>query len=413
MRLLFLTPQLPYPPRQGTAIRNWGLVSGLAARHEITLLSFADTDTAPAPLARACRRVITVPAPHRTPISRLRTLLSGRPDLATRLWSSQFARTLRDLLAGEQFDVVQMEGLEMAALTDLPPLPAFGTPPSSPAGRGGRGEGWVYDAHNAETVLQRRAFSADARSPARWPAALYSALQIPRLARLEGRVCRRADRVLCVSAQDARALRALAPTVNPVIVPNGIFVSDYDPAEFAGAPKPAVVFTGKMDYRPNVDAVLWFARRILPAVRARAPETEFHIVGKNPHPSVEALRGRAGILITGEVEDTRPLIAQAAVYVAPLRMGGGTRFKLLEAMALGKAIVSTSIGAEGFEVVSGREMAIANRPDEFAGEVARLLEDEAARTGLGRAAREFVRQYDWAQIVPIVEECYDMTIASS
>lgn len=264
----------------------------------------------------------------------------------------------------------------------------------------------MYDAHNAETVLQRRAFSADVRSPGRWPAALYSALQIPRLARLEGRACRGADRVLCVSAQDARALRALAPAIEPVIIPNGICVSDYEPAEFAGPQKPAVVFTGKMDYRPNVDAVLWFARRILPAIRSRAAEIEFHIVGKNPHPSVEALRGRPGIVITGEVDDTRPLIAQAAIYIAPLRMGGGTRFKLLEAMALGKAIVSTTIGAEGFEVVGGREMAIADRPDEFAGEVMRLLEDEAARTRLGRAAREFVQRYDWEQIVPKVEATY-------
>ncbi|MGH2524626.1 MAG: glycosyltransferase, partial [Anaerolineales bacterium] len=222
MNLLFLTPQLPYPPHQGTAIRNWGLIKGLAARHTVTLLSFAEPgQSADAPeLRAACQRIVTLPTPHRSRAARLRTLLSPHPDLARRLWSPEFAQVLTNLLRHSTFDVMHLEGLEMApylltVVSDHKPQSAIGNRQS------------VYDAHNAEHALQRRAFLTDVRQPARWPAALYSWLQIPRLKKFEAEVCREASRVTCVSAEDAAALQRLVPSLNPMIIPNGIDVEDY------------------------------------------------------------------------------------------------------------------------------------------------------------------------------------------
>jgi sugar transferase (PEP-CTERM/EpsH1 system associated) len=395
LNLLFLTPQLPHPPRQGTAIRNWGLIRHLAERHTIVLLSFREAGQHVTPeLEAACRRVVTVPAPHRSRADRLGTLLTPHADLARRLWSPEFARTLAKAVQDGPADIVHIEGLEMA-----PYLAALMSGPRLRT---------LYDAHNAEHLLQRRALHTDLRQPARWPAALYSALQLPRLRRFEAETVRRASAVTCVSAEDASALRALAPQCQPIVVPNGIDLADY---AVAAAPRangaPRLVFTGKMDYRPNVDAALWFTDQIWPRVHARWPSAQFVIVGQKPAPRVEALRRRDGVAVTGAVEDVRPYIAGATVYVAPLRMGGGTRFKLLEAMALARPIVSTRLGAEGFAAEDGRELRLADTPEDFAQAVVMLLNNPEEAERLGQAGRAFVRaHYDWATITPRLEAVY-------
>ncbi|MER3514494.1 MAG: glycosyl transferase family 1, partial [Chloroflexota bacterium] len=149
----------------------------------------------------------------------------------------------------------------------------------------------------------------------------------------------------------------------------------------------SLVFTGKMDFRPNVDAALWLAHDILPRVRQAHPEATLAIVGQRPSPAVARLAKQPGVIITGRVEDVRPYIAGAQVYVAPLRMGSGTRLKLLEAMAMGAAIVSTRLGAEGLPVESGRHLLLADTSADFAQAVTALLDAPAQRQALGRAAR--------------------------
>ncbi len=411
MNLLFLTPQLPHPPRQGTAIRNWGLIKSLSARHAIALLTFADEGESITPeLRAACVHIETVPPPIRRAADRLRDLfLSPLPDLAHRLSSPAFAERLAWLLTSQKFDAVSCEGLELASFL----FTAEHAESTENIGRDSANSALsavktIFDAHNAETVLQRRAFENDIRSPRRWLAALYSLMQSRRLARFEAEVCRRANHVTCVSAEDAAALRALAPTVSPVIVPNGIFLSDY--TRMPTPPRAhTLVFTGKMDYRPNVDAVIWFAAEIFPLIRRELPNVEFVIVGQKPTATVMKLRELNGIIVTGVVEDARPYIASATVYVAPLRMGGGTRFKLLEALALRRAIVSTTIGAEGFAVQSGRELMIADSAHDFAQAAIALLGDGTKRGAMEEAGYEFVRNYDWERIVPKVERLISLT----
>ncbi|MGD1993987.1 MAG: glycosyltransferase [Anaerolineae bacterium] len=400
MKILFLTPQLPYPPYQGTALRNWGLISGLARTHAVSLLSFAAPGQDPQPeppLAAVCESIETVPQPSRSLPQRLRDLvLSGQPDMALRLESPVFRERLADWLARGRFDVVHVEGIELAPYLDV--LEAARPRPLI-----------LFDDHNCEYLLQKRAFLTDLRRPLRWHGAAYSFFQWQRLRRFEAQVCRRSDRVVAVSEADAAALRALVPGVEPLVVPNGIDVTVYTPdrtpAPTMGAA--ALVFTGKMDFRPNVDAMLWFARHVLPLVRQEVPEAHLWVVGQRPHRRLEPLREHPAVTLTGWVKAVQPYIAGATVYVAPLRMGGGTRLKLLEAMALQRAVVATNLGAEGFPVTSGRELILADAPEAFAAAVVNLVQDPDRRAELGRSARRFVCQgYDWRVLIPRLESCY-------
>jgi sugar transferase (PEP-CTERM/EpsH1 system associated) len=398
MRILFLTPQLPYPPEKGTALRNWGLLSGLAARHEVALLSFLDPGQVNEPvevLRTTCVRVEAVTPPARSLRSRLRDLVTTRQaDMAIRLASEVFAGKLRDWLREDRYDIVHVEGIELA-----PYLPLIESADPRPL--------IVFDDHNCEYLLQQRVFVTDLRAPARWPGAAYSFVQWRRLRRLEEWACRRADRVLAVSEADAAALHRLVPDVTVTVIPNGIDTVAYRPKPAAVSATPEMVFTGTMDFRPNVDAVLWFARKVLPRVKAAVPEVRFSVVGQRPHRRLDMLRVDPAVTLTGWVEDPRPYIARASVYVAPLRMGGGTRLKLLEAMAMGKAVVATRLGAEGFPVQHERELLLADTPEEFAEAVVGLLRSPERREELGRAGRRFVEQgYDWRVIVPRVEAVY-------
>jgi sugar transferase (PEP-CTERM/EpsH1 system associated) len=400
MRILFLTPQLPYPPYQGTALRNWGLIAGLAPRHRVGLLSFLapQQDPQPAPpLLAACAAIETVPQPARPLLRRLRDLaLTPLPDMALRLESPVFRERLSAWLAREPFDVVHVEGIELAPYLDVletaRPRPFI-----------------LFDDHNCEALLQKRAFLTDLPNPLRWHGAAYSLVQWLRLRQYEAQACRRADHTVAVSQADADALQALAPGPAPTVIPNGIDLALYRPdlAPAPGMGAASLVFTGKMDFRPNVDAVLWFARRVLPRIRQSVPQARLWVVGQRPHRRLAPLRHDPAITVTGWVEDVRPYIAGAVLYVAPLRMGGGTRLKLLEAMAMERALVATSLGAEGFPVTDGQELLLADDPESYAEAVVTLLQDPDRRTALGRAARAFVQaRYDWKVLVPRLESIY-------
>ncbi len=392
-RLLVLTPQLPYPPRQGTALRNWGILHGLAGRHKVDLLSFmtAEQGREISPLlAGVVRRVEGIPQPVRHLQGRLVHMIgSTRPDLAWRLEDPTFRARLRAWLQEVRYDWVVIEGLELA--------PYMGEVLALPKERRPR---VIFDDHNCEYLLQQRAYLADRGRPARWAAAAYSLVQWRRLQRYEAAVCRQADLVMAVSAADAAALQRIAPTVQPLVLPNGIHVAEY--ADFAGRAElmtPAFVFTGTLDFRPNVDGLIWFLTEVWPQIRTALPEAQVYLVGRRPHARLAALAGTPGVVLTGPVPDTRPFIGAATVYVAPLLVGGGTRLKLLEAMSMSRAIVATTLGAEGFPEPE-RALVLADAPADFAAACVRLAQDGESRAALGAQARSYVADYDWARLLP-------------
>jgi glycosyltransferase involved in cell wall biosynthesis len=403
-RILFLTPQLPYPLHQGAAIRNFGLIEGLAQRgHHITLLTFiepgqpAHGDT---PLARLCEQIIPLPTPSRTARQRLLDLVWGHADMARRLWSQTFLDAFRSLLEWQSFDVIHFESIEMAGyVRPVWPWILEHAP----------GTLLVYDAHNAEADLQRRIAGQDIRDPRRLPLALYSFIQAGRLEHFESLIALTVDHVLACSSADAAKLAGFGHPTPITVIPNAIDTTRYHPG---GQPEPSVirpslVFTGKMDFRPNVDAVLWFAEEVLPLIQRAAPGVHLTVVGQKPHSRLDVLRRNPAITLTGWVDDIQPYILAADVYVVPLRMGSGTRLKLLEAMALERAIVSTRLGAEGLDVHHDEHLLLADSPEEFAGAAITLLRDQTRRAALGASAASLARAtHDWAVIIPALEAIY-------
>ncbi len=375
-RILFLTPQMPFPPHQGAAIRNLNVARLAAQRHEVAIYGFVrapDEQRQAEALREWVSEVRTFPAPHRTMAARaLQTALSPTPDMGRRLSSDELASASREAEA----DLVQAEAIEMAQFLS-------GAPGSH-----------VLDCHNAEWMLQKRTFQVDLRRGNAVGAA-YSLLQWLKLRRYERLACRASDAVIAVSEDDRRALLDLDRRLTIDVVPNAV-----DAALFSPATEPprrhSFVFTGTLDFRPNVDAMTWLSSRIWPLIRRSLPDAQLTLAGREPVSAIRQLHGRDGIEVAASPADIRPLLARAAVYLIPVRAGGGSRFKLLEAMSMGLGVVSTTIGAEGLDVRAGEHVLLADEPQSFAAAAVELAGDAAERQRLGAAARELVlRTYDW------------------
>ncbi len=400
MKILFLAPQYPFPPHQGTTIRNLHLLRYLAAHHNVRLLTFASplagqTQTADDPLPDLCSDITCLPQPRSRSLSQraIATIASPLPDMALRLQSATMRRQVEHLIRAGDFDVVQIEGIEMAP---------FGLDVARQ--RSTRRPLLVFDDHNAEYVLQRTAYQTDRRKPRRWPGALYSWIQWKKLQRYEAHCCETFDRTVAVSDADATALRALLPQLPVTVLPNGVDTEAFSPSALPEGQEPLLIFTGKMDFRPNVDAMLWFTNQILPRVLHQVPEARLNIVGQSPHKQLRHLTDDPRLAITGYVPDVRPYIAAAAIFVVPLRMGGGTRLKVLEAMAMGKAIVSTPLGCEGLDVTPGKHVLLADEPADFADQIIALFNDPARARLLGQQARDLVKsRYAWKHLTPALE----------
>jgi len=326
--------------------------------------------------------------------------------MGLRLWSAEFQRQLAAWLRDDAYDVIQVEGLELARYTS-PPGP-LSSSKMAHSRRGGKPL-IVLDDHNAEYLLQKRIAEAEIAARGWNAGAVYSSVQWRKLRNFERRVCRQSDRVVCVSAADADAIQRLDPAVKAHVIPNGVDTDVYQREKVPPftLPPHTLVFTGTMDFRPNVDAMLWFAQEVLPLLKPHVPAVQVYIVGQRPHARLNALRADPAITITGAVDDTRPYIVAASVYIVPLRMGGGTRLKLLEALSLQAPIVSTTLGAEGFAVTNGKELLLADEAAAFARSIVELIDNRERARLLGNAGRSFaVQHYDWRSIVPRFEQVY-------
>jgi polysaccharide biosynthesis protein PslH len=367
MRMLFLVPSAPDPPDAGAKLRNLGLLRLAAAEHQVDVLSFSRQ-----PVRSRPRRLTDA-------------LRSDWPDMALRLWSPRFAAEVRSRLAGGAYDQVQAEGLEMARyLADV-----------APARR-------VYDAHNPEALLQRRAWAAAVRRREPIPA-LYSWLQWRRLERFERAVIKGSGRTLAVSFHDANQLEALAS--KPVhVVPSGIDLEWFpfnEPTE-----QPNLLFLGKLDYRPNAEALRWLIDHVLP----RLPRARLFAVGADPPRWLVAAGQHADrIAVTGRVSDERPYLRRAALLLLPLEVAAGSRLKALVALASGLPIVSSPVGMEGLEASPGEhyECVPDLNPSAWAATLARLLGDARRRRELAVAGRRLVeRCYAWEAIAPMLRAAY-------
>lgn len=373
-------------------------------RHDVSLLSYRETGYEFQKLEDQTGTLVagTIPIPRRSTGQRFYQMIAkSDADMAVRLRDEKFEILLIDELQaainlelkGKEFDIVQIEGIELAHL--IPVIRKV-----SPASK------IVYDAHNAETNLQMRSYQADRSRPDRWPAAAYSWVQTRRLKKYETWACQTADWVVSVSNDDLMHLQELVPGLKATVIPNCIDVENYPQNSSDPDIRYDLLFTGKMDYRPNIDAVLWFAKNVWPLVCDKRPETTWAIVGQKPHPRLESLSKDERITITGWVPEIPPYMSGSKVYIMPFRVGSGTRLKLIEAMAAGKAIISTTMGCEGFSVRNQQELWIADKREDFAQAVLRLLEKPEIRTWLGQKARQRAAEYDWRVVIPRFENIY-------
>jgi polysaccharide biosynthesis protein PslH len=395
MRILWLNAGLLLPLDKGGKLRTWHLMRHLAQRHEITYLSFADPGTDAAHMAgmrEVCERLELVPRRDarkrslRFYAGAAASILDPLPYSVGKYRSRRYAETLRRLLATSAFDVIVCDFL----------VPAVNMPRALPCPA-------VLFTHNVESEIWRR-HAERQHDPVRRP--LFRQ-QWRRMLRFEGNTLRRFDLVLAVSDTDRDTFQRVyssdlrAPIVT---VPTGVDTSFFAPRADAHAPH-HLVFTGSMDWIPNEDAMKHFCHDVLPRVRAQEPDVTLSIVGREPTPAVQRLAEIAGVEVTGRVADVRDHLARAAVYIVPIRIGGGTRLKIFEAMAMGKAVVSTSIGAEGLPVTHGRDIMIADSPEHFAWSIVTLLRKRAKRDALQQAARELVAtHYDWTSVAGQLED---------
>jgi glycosyltransferase involved in cell wall biosynthesis len=402
MKLLFATPYLPSPARFGGQRRLEGLMKSLAVNHELSIISFNASDEFGEMSLEAtrayCRDVITFPDMDFRD-ERDKRLLQARSLLSRFSYEHlliarrrEFLGRLQQLINSERFDIVQVEFCQMAAFRfKLPAERRFRV---------------VLDEHNIEFDIVRRTASAEV-SPAR---RVYSAIDWRKLEREERSAWRRFDGVTLTSERDASMLRELESATPVAVVPNGVDIDNFLPAE---QPPEAdnLLFFGAMNYYPNQDGIGYFMEQVFPRILARRPSTKLWIVGPGAEP-LYRLRG-PNVEVTGFVEAIEPYLDRASAVVVPLRLGGGTRLKIVEAMAKAKAIVSTRIGAEGIDVVHGQHALLADEPQAFAEHVERVLSDAALARRLGAAARELaVSRYSWPALVGHLQNFYEQLLAA-
>ena len=261
--------------------------------------------------------------------------------------------------------------------------------------------------HNVEYLIWKRLCDIETRP---WRRALL-AVEWRKLRAREADACRLADLTVAVSDDDRQRLAAIAPGGHIAAIPTGVDTDYFAPGAAPEQPG-KLVFSGSMDWQPNEDAVLFFIDQILPLIRAQSPDVSFTVVGRNPTERLRTAAAAAGVIVTGTLDDIRPAMADAAIAVVPLRAGSGTRLKILEAMAMGKAVVSTTVGAEGLALVPGEHFLAADAPAEFARAVLSLLRNEKERRRLAEAGRDLVeRTGSWAQVARQFDSLCESAVA--
>jgi len=386
MKILWVKAGGLVPPDIGGKIRSYSILKELAKTHEVTLFTFyaAHHNDVHSGLNGMFERVINLSLPIATNrglgelASFAGNLFSSRPHTVSKYCSPEVKARMRELLASQNFDVIICDFVIAAAA-----IPWEVACPK------------VIFTHNVEALIWKRHFEVS-RNPV-WKMASWGEYQ--KMIRFEKYFLNKSEHVLTVSEADRDFFSDFIDRSKMTVISTGVDTDYFRPDSATEQPN-SLVFTGSMDWMPNEDGVLYFLRSILPLIRREIPDVSFTIVGRKPS---EKLRASAAseprVHVTGTVDDIRPHVREGSVYIVPLRIGSGTRLKIFEAMAMGKAIVSTTLGAEGLPISDGGDISIADSPEEFSRKVCLLLRDPQERRRLGSAARQLVEQnYSWSSV---------------
>ena len=406
-RLLFLSQCLPFPAHSGVTRRTRHILKELQRSFDVTLVAFSRRDHQPDDMALATATQnlrlelseVLAPIPigsdrslRRKIRNHLRSVLSKEPYIFYEYDDASFSRELRDALDRTEPDLIHLDSLDLYGWLDsLPPAPTTCTHHNIES------ELLRRQAHHFPNVLGRR----------------YMRYQADLVEKVERRLAPSFDLNVMTSDVDANRLRTLAPTARTAVIPNGVDTDFFQPAPLARMIPGRVVFLGPTYMFPNRDAVEFFLADVWPAVRRKRPDSTLNLVGKVSDENKARFERSPGVACTGHVPDVRRYLAEAAVSIVPIRVGGGTRLKILDAWAMGKAVVSTAVGCEGLNTVDGENILIRDDPADFADAVIRVLSDEELRNSLGEAGRRTAeRFYSWAALGTQLVTCYDRLIRS-
>lgn len=398
MRILWLKTELLHPVDKGGKIRTYQMLRELKRAHHVTYLTLDDGSAAAdaqALAAEYCHELVRVPHHTRAKFSAgfyaelAQNLVSPLPYFMRKYKSEEMRREILKRAVGDQFDVLVCDFLQPSV--NVPAQLPFAT---------------VLFQHNVETMIWQRHYEVQSNPLKK--AYLYG--QWLKSHAYERAACRRFDRVIAVSREDRETLERDYGVAGVADVPTGVDTEFFRPRGAARREAHNLIFTGSMDWLPNEDAIQYFTKEIMPRIKRAVPGVTLTVVGRNPYPRLVELSKRdPSVVVTGRVEDVRPYMEAAAVYVVPIRIGGGTRLKIYEAMGMELPIVSTTIGAEGLPVRDGVDLFLADTPEEFAGRVVALLQDEAHAQATGARAAALVRErFGWAQVATrFAEICAD------
>jgi sugar transferase (PEP-CTERM/EpsH1 system associated) len=394
MRILWVKAGGLVPPDTGGKIRSFNILRQLTRQHSVTFFSFyaAHAGDSHPGLKDIFDRAICVPLDLPAPKSPAEMLhyylglLSSQPYGITKYCRPAVQHKLRALLRQETYDVILCDFIFAAGV-----IPWDWPTPK------------VLFTHNVEATIWRRHYEV-ATNPI-WKAISWQEWR--KMEAAERRYLRLADRVLTVSETDRDAFASFLEPTRLTVIPTGVDVDYFQPMPVAETAN-SLVFIGSMDWLPNEDAIFYFVGEILPLIKQQYPQVSLEVVGRNPSRKLQALAEREkSVRLTGWVEDIRPFVARGSVCIVPLRIGGGTRLKIFEAMAMSKAVVSTSVGAEGLPVKAGDNILLADTPNDFANSVIFLLSDPNQRKRLATSARTLVQaKYSW----PGVAESFARTL---
>ena len=391
MRILFLSPTLPFPLTDGGRIRVFNLLKQIALKNDVTLLALETQPTDKNSIANVEQLGVKVHfveyASTLPPLSAktfFSALFKRQPITVARYDVSVYREKFRELLTAETFDIVHYEMFHTAQFhteTDLPGVLSLQNVDSAI---------WQRLQRETESLFYRCAYWSQKRAFQR-----YERVLSPKF-----------DVVTCTSEVDAAVFEGYCAEGTVNVIPNGVDVTHFTP-DHASEDAAHLIYIGSMDWYPNEDAARFFAEEILPQIQKDVPDAKFTIVGGNPSERVQRLTDMEGVVVTGRVPEIKPYFAEATVFVVPLRIGSGTRLKILEALAMGKAVVSTHVGAEGLALRDGEEILIADEPEIFADAVTRLLTDRELRQKIGANGRVRVEHdYDWHSIAEKLHTVY-------
>ncbi len=386
MRILMLSPYLPWPLYGGTSVRMFNIIKQLSQRgHQIVLVTGKGVDFTNNPLQQLCEKVYLYELPKMNRLSSaIRSLFSCKPYPGLQFQNKHLYEIVYGLLKNESFDLVWINFLFMAEILlkihsgDIPV---------------------ILDQYEADELVWKRYIQNG-----NFAQKIFSFLNLKKIQSLQKKVFKHLDAILCVSEIEGEFMKSRTPSNTKIwVVPNGVDTDFFQPKYFDKL-ESVILMTGSMCIERNISAAIWFAKKIFPKVKKAVPEAQFWIVGFNPDERIFSLKSIPGVKVKGTVEDIKPYYKKAKVYVAPFRFGEGTRLKILEAMAMGVPIVSTEAGCQGIDVVDGKHLLIAKNEDEFIKKVIEILLNPQKGQVLAEIARKLVEQeYNWKVIVDILE----------